>query len=85
VLAHSSDPKLGKQRQVDLCEFKISLVYILSFRTAKAMERDPVSETSVGEWRVNRIVLTNSCWHPQLSGDLLTWVLINRNKPHNKS
>ena len=37
-------PAFGRQRQVDLCEFKDSLVYILSSRTASARERDPVSK-----------------------------------------
>ena len=27
---------LGRQRQADVCEFEASLVYIVSFRTAKA-------------------------------------------------
>ena len=30
-------PALGRQRQGDLCEFKASLVYIVSSRTAKAI------------------------------------------------
>jgi hypothetical protein len=37
-------PALGRQRQVDLCEFKASLVYIVSFRTARATYRDPISK-----------------------------------------
>jgi hypothetical protein len=37
-------PALGKQRQADLCEFKASLVYRLSFRTAGATQRNPVSK-----------------------------------------
>ena len=35
-------PALGRQRQVDLCEFKASLVYRGSSRTAKATQRNPV-------------------------------------------
>ena len=35
-------PALGRQRQVDL-EFKASLVYRMSSGTAKATERNPVS------------------------------------------
>jgi hypothetical protein len=31
---------------VDLCEFKASLVYRTSFRTAKATQRNPVSKTN---------------------------------------
>jgi hypothetical protein len=33
---------LGRERQVDLCEFEASLVYRVSFRTARATQRDPV-------------------------------------------
>ena len=35
-------PALEKQRQVDLCEFKTSLVYGVSSRTAKGTQRNPV-------------------------------------------
>jgi len=38
-------PVLQKQRQVDLCEFETSLVYIKSSRTARARERN-VSKTT---------------------------------------
>ena len=37
-------PALRKQKQVDLCEFEVSLVYIASSRTARAIEGDPVSK-----------------------------------------
>ena len=37
-------PALGKQRQVDLCEFEASLVYRASSRTARAIQRNPVSK-----------------------------------------
>jgi hypothetical protein len=33
-----------QQRQVDLCEFEASLVYRVSSRTARATQRNPVSE-----------------------------------------
>jgi hypothetical protein len=33
-------PVFGKQRQVDLSEFKTSLVYRMSFRRAKATQRN---------------------------------------------
>ena len=35
---------VGRQRQEDLCESQISLVYIVSSRTAKAMKKDPVTK-----------------------------------------
>ena len=38
------DPKPGRQKQVELCEFEASLVYRLSFRISKATERNPVSK-----------------------------------------
>ena len=35
-------PALGKQRQVDLCGFEVSLVYRMSSRPARATQRNPV-------------------------------------------
>ena len=35
-------PALSRQRQADLCEFKARLVYRVSSRTAKDIQRDPV-------------------------------------------
>ena len=38
-------PALGRQRQVDLCEFKANLVYKTSSRTAaRATQRNPESK-----------------------------------------
>jgi hypothetical protein len=36
-------PALEKQRRVDLCKFEASLVYRVSSRTARAIQRNPVS------------------------------------------
>jgi hypothetical protein len=41
VVAHALIPTLGRQRQVD---FEASLVYRVSFRTARATQRNPVSK-----------------------------------------
>jgi hypothetical protein len=38
-------PALGRQRQADFYEFKGSLVYRVSFRTARATQRNPVLKT----------------------------------------
>jgi hypothetical protein len=35
---------LGRQKHAELCEFKASLVYRASSRTAKAPQRNPVSK-----------------------------------------
>ena len=35
-------PAHGRQKQADLCERKASLVYRVSFRTARATQRKPV-------------------------------------------
>ena len=43
-MAHTFSPSIRRQRQVDLCEFRASLVYILSSRIARAISRDPVSK-----------------------------------------
>ena len=43
-------PALGSQRQADLCEFEVSLVYKASFRTAKTVtQRNPVSKNKKKE------------------------------------
>lgn len=39
-------PALRKLRQVDRCEFKASLIYVDSPRTAKATGTGPVSRTT---------------------------------------
>ena len=45
TVAHTFNPStLGRLRQVELCEFEASLVYIVNSRTARAIERDPVSK-----------------------------------------
>ena len=44
-------PGLGRQRQEDLCEVKANLVYKVSSRTAKAIQRNPISKTRRGEQR----------------------------------
>ena len=37
-------PTLGRQRQEDICEFKASLGYRVSSRTARTKQRSPVFE-----------------------------------------
>jgi hypothetical protein len=45
MVVHTFNPsKIGRQRQVDLCEFEASLVYRASSRTARATLRKPVSK-----------------------------------------
>jgi hypothetical protein len=34
-----------RQKQADLCESKASLIYKVSFRTARVMKKNPVSNT----------------------------------------
>jgi hypothetical protein len=36
---------IRRQRQEDLCEFKASLIYVSSSRTAKTIEKDSISKT----------------------------------------
>jgi hypothetical protein len=45
---------LGRQRQVNLCEFKASLVYIVSSRIARAPQRNPVSKNKTQNKEINR-------------------------------
>ena len=43
------DPSTRRQRQADLCEFKATLVYKVTFRTARtATKRTPVSKKKIG-------------------------------------
>ena len=46
-------PALRRQRQSDFCEFEASLVYIISFRTARAM-RDPVLKNKQTNKQTNK-------------------------------
>jgi hypothetical protein len=39
---HAFNPSIGRQRQEDLCEFEASLVYRVSSKTARAIQRNPV-------------------------------------------
>lgn len=41
--SHGGARALGRQRQVDLCEFESSLLYRGSSRTVRTTERNPVS------------------------------------------
>lgn len=42
VVVHDFIP--AKESQEDLCEVKVSLVYVMSSRSVKATQRDPVSD-----------------------------------------
>ena len=44
MVAHPLIPALGRQRQEDLCEFRVSLVYRVSSKTSRATQRNPVLE-----------------------------------------
>ena len=45
VVPHAYNPALGRQSQVDLCEFEASLVYKAGSRKARATQRNPISKT----------------------------------------
>ena len=45
-MIHALVTALGRQRQVDPSEFKASLVYRASSRTAKTTQRNPASKKS---------------------------------------
>jgi hypothetical protein len=45
---------LGRQRQADLCEFKASLVYRESSRTARVTQRNPVLKNKKKEKKEKR-------------------------------
>jgi hypothetical protein len=39
-----NNPELRRQRQVDLCEFEVSLAYRASSRPARATQRNPAQQ-----------------------------------------
>jgi hypothetical protein len=45
-------PELERQRQGDLCEFQVSLVYILSSRTARAYIRKTLPQKKVRFFKI---------------------------------
>jgi len=47
-------PVLGRQRQVDLCEFEASLLYRMSSKTARTTQRNPVSKKKLRRRRKRR-------------------------------
>lgn len=49
MLVHALNSSTQRQRQVELSEFKASLVYKMSFRIIRAKQRDSVSKTKIGE------------------------------------
>ena len=50
-------PAFRRQRQADLCQLSASLVYILSSRTARAIEQDYILEKKEGREEKEQLVL----------------------------
>jgi hypothetical protein len=46
-------PAVERQRQMDLCEFEASLVYIESSRTARRLHSDTLSQTKQKRYQGN--------------------------------
>ena len=44
-------PALRRWKQVDLYRFKASLIYTVSYRTARATQLDPVKNKKVGSYK----------------------------------
>ena len=63
-MAHTSNPALGRQRQADFCEFKASLVYKASSRTAGVTQRNSVSKTKRERERVLNYPEQNEVQNP---------------------
>jgi hypothetical protein len=51
IAVHTFDPR--RQRQVDLCEFKASLVYIVNSRTARAIYEKQTNKQQKTTWLIN--------------------------------
>ena len=52
-------PALWREKQADDCEFKASLVYRVSFRTARATQGNPVSKNK--KQKTIHIIVMNKC------------------------
>jgi hypothetical protein len=57
VVATPLIPALGRRRQMDLCEFEVSLIYIASFRPTQATQRHPVSRGWGAEIKISLLFL----------------------------
>jgi len=44
IVVHTFNPSTWESKASELCEFKASLVYIVSSKTARATQRNPVSK-----------------------------------------
>ena len=51
---------LRRQRQVDFCEFEASLVYRVSSRTSRAMQRTLSQKTKTNKKKTNRYLKNNN-------------------------
>jgi hypothetical protein len=56
-----SIPALGRQRQVDLCEFKASLIYRVSSRITKATQRNCLGKKQT---KPNKLEVRRGCQIP---------------------
>lgn len=64
----------GRQKQEDLCEFKASLIYKTSFRTARATKRNSVSKTNNRQTKAKNLPLGLKHIHNEVSFYSLTQV-----------
>ena len=54
-------PALWRQRQVDLCEVKASLVYRVSFQDSQDYTEKPCLEKTIEGWRDDSAVKSTDC------------------------
>ena len=61
IMVHAFNPSTQRQRQEDICKFKVSLVYRIRFITAKDTQRNPKNKNknSYGLWEDERTDMTN--------------------------
>lgn len=65
-MAHTFNPTLRGQKQVDLCVSEANLVYILSSRPARTTKRDPVQNLLIKKKK--SLVITHTSLVPSLKG-----------------
>jgi len=72
---------LGRWRQVDLCEFEVSLVYKASFRITRATQRNPVLKNKTKQLKQTKLGRQNTpkkwkLWKVSCVG----WCFVGANK-----
>jgi 3-polyprenyl-4-hydroxybenzoate decarboxylase len=75
-------PAFRRQRQVDLCEFQASLIYTVNSRTARAIQRNPVSKKKKKERKKERKKQFLKCKKRNVFGSLASSSFLTQKMCH---